>query len=552
MFLAIILNSVTYCLSSNKNQGPIIEELSDEDEEKSSNHSSSQSSNKPLMKFKLGFEFQDNNGLCPRAEHDFTLQKKSIFRVTESDKKDFLWKIVFDATDIEFVTKPFSYQQKDQLKISVETISKACKILERMLNGKEEVNFCTWTQALKGNTKFKNLKIIESKRFKKVADMLLESTVDNIQIRFTPQATIQHSLEFSIPLYFGLFGFNNLSGDLLAFSSSLPMKESFLKSQSEANFDLFRNVTNFYSTKLAGLIFLHAQTIFGMTPREEKSDTDFLKETLQLLTDFNQVDPKIGIKLMSRRPFSSMYNDIAQDSNYKSSFLKLMAENASFREDVKLFNKTNYAEQFFHPETGGIISLEKFASFLKKDFYEENKTTIDDLLRKGVISTAMIRNLQTDGDEDSILTKIVKKCNNYLQDCLESVSKPRERVEINLLLDTFINISSNYKHDVLSPPHFLEKDNAMGFYKNDKKIDKKYGEAIIEIRNISNVQSWFLKKCGLNDEQIKKVDGDFMKKAGEDLKYQPILLFDFLNNFGQGNQFQEIYGLGMSFAVRRF
>jgi hypothetical protein len=74
-------------------------------------------SNRLDLPFKIGFEFQEVNGLCPWAIADVRIQKKPIFSLNKVLGSDFperpLWHVELDTNDIEFVTEPFSYKEKE-------------------------------------------------------------------------------------------------------------------------------------------------------------------------------------------------------------------------------------------------------------------------------------------------------------------------------------------------------------------------------------------------------------------------------------------------------
>lgn len=77
---------------------------------------------------------------------------------------------------------------------------------------------------------------------------------------------------------------------------------------------------------------------------------------------------------------------------------------------------------------------------------------------------------------------------------------------------------------------------------------KKYGEAIVEVRAIRDVQPWFLKRCGLDIS----IAGDFLARPSEDLKVEANKLFNFLKNFGTPKDCIDIYYLGIPFSLNKF
>jgi hypothetical protein len=76
----------------------------------------------------------------------------------------------------------------------------------------------------------------------------------------------------------------------------------------------------------------------------------------------------------------------------------------------------------------------------------------------------------------------------------------------------------------------MDLNNSMGGFKEEmpESKQKKFGEAIVEIRGIRDVQPWFLKRCGLD----VSLTGDFLVGPGENLRIEAASLFKFLKNFG--------------------
>jgi hypothetical protein len=91
-------------------------------------------------------------------------------------------------------------------------------------------------------------------------------------------------------------------------------------------------------------------------------------------------------------------------------------------------------------------------------------------------------------------------------------------------------------YDCLSPPWFLSIDDSMGRFKEKEmeKQDMSYGEAIVEVRMVPNIDSWFFKKMNLNEGLIDK----FLKfKYSENNFIDQIMgLFDFLVDFDLDSQ----------------
>lgn len=369
--------------------------------------------------------------------------------------------------------------------------------------------------------------------------------------RFTPQATIQHSLSYAVPLYFSLFGFNSPSY-MFPFSASLPARDAFLKSYSKAQQEVdsseLAKWIEGYSNKLNGLVFLHALTLVQMTPDEDADDTKLLKETRDFLDLSSQVDPKLKLTIMSRRPFSVMWDKLKQKINgtYYQYFNNIMSYNGSFKGLLvpKLFNRTNYAEQFY-----GLDSpkpLLGFTPYFREDFYNTNQKLLEELLNKGVISTTMIRNFKDDVLLSINLTA-AQLLNSFYENAINTVQVPKETYIIDSDKLDLKNAPSVY--DTLSPPCFLDSENSMGKMKEKmSEHKKKYGEAIVEIRAIRDVQPWFLKRCELDIG----VAGSFLVRPDESLRIGTGKLFNFLKNFGTSKDCIDVYYFGIPFALNKF
>ncbi len=90
-------------------------------------------------------------------------------------------------------------------------------------------------------------------------------------------------------------------------------------------------------------------------------------------------------------------------------------------------------------------------------------------------------------------------------------------------------LAKDFLHDILSPMCFLHEDNSMGRIKNMKDQDSAFGEAIIEVRAISSVNSWFLNLYNITDSDNK--NHFFLKYTYNDLPNEAVQLFRFLKNF---------------------
>ncbi len=508
------------------------------------------------MKFKLGFDFQEGSGLCPWALENYNLQKKPLFffeerNISEPDEKTPktppLWHVVLDTSDIEFVTRPFI--ESKSLKKCVSTIQRSLRSLQELLKRGKSVSFIKWAAHNKSIGEKESCELVFSEHFPMVKERLIIQPSEDWKPTFSPQVTIQHPLEYTIFLYFGLFGFKD-SSHMMPFVASLPFSNLLLQVHEEADSLKFRSLMEGYKTKVSGLTFLHALTLVQMTPDEDDDDSTLLAETKKTLTDFLQVDAKMRLTLMSRRPFSSMLKDIKlpKESNYPQFFFEALANhNQRFLGTYNvpnLFYRANYAEQHFDPHTGKEISQAGLLPLFRESFMKENRDVLEKLLARGVVSTVMIRNLAKTHLEDGFLS-LLNKPRDYFTRVVESVAVPKKRHIIDKEKRVIRKV--DFAHDVLSPPEFLDLDNSMGAFKEKLTLEELgYGEAIVEVRGIKNVQDWFFRKVGF-EPRIKKA---FLTIPGENLIQEAVGLFEFLEKFGTPQDIEDIQ-LGMTYAVFR-
>jgi hypothetical protein len=531
----------------NRNTPQVVEAEDDITE----NEPYSSSSSTLQMPFRLGFEFQEISGLCPWALDNYNLQRKPLFFIKDSNFNRSLWHAVIDTSDIEFVANHFSYKEASILENCLDTILTSFNILHELLQEHKSITFRNWTDAIKLILD-PPFSICITDLYLKVEDQLIISPNNEWIPQFAPQATIQHPLEYAIPLYFGLFGFD--SRQMPFFTASLPCRDEFLEAQKAADSEIFAQRVAAYQGKMNGLVFLHALTLVQMAPSEDyldgedpekisNLDEEALQRTYENLTSSQQVDAKMQLTLMSRRPFSQMFDEIHSRGSYATYFTEAMKLNAGFFKVPYLLAKVNYGEQFFAPDTGAPKPLEGFLPLFQEDFLAKNEEIIKKLLQQGVITTTMLRNFK----EDVIINNRPLKdlLENFYIFALNSIDYPIPR----LIIDTNeigVKIISS-EEDLLSPPWFLDASNSMGEYKKGLSEEQmQYGEAIIEVRAIPNVQSWFLKKCGLSDD----IKGKFLRTPGPELKTQAIKLFNFLYSFGTPTHTMEIFYLGIPHALR--
>ncbi len=488
------------------------------------------------MRFKIGFEFQEIGGLCPWALHDVTVQRKPLFGKFVPAKVEPLWHVVIDTNDIEFVTFPFTDEEGPFLEHCIETLSAAFEVLKSNLNENNIISFDDWTTKIDVTLFPDTYPLVHNKSIIRPI---------NWEPKFAPQVTLQHPLEWAIPLYYGIFGFD--CADMLNFSSSFPYRDSLLEALREGESKTAQDIFIEQGKKINGLVFLHALTLVQMTPLEEMEDHEALKETLDCLTKYCQVDAKMKLTLMSRRPFSSIYRDIEEtmiipyEAYFQESIIKFNNNFTAFAEVPKLFNLTNYGEQFLDPTTNSVRLLDKLlgeSALFQKPFFSENVSLMTPLLTQGVVTTAMIRNAV--GCETLF--------DSYFEVALNISAPDYTRFGLNVLeRDAFIVREDGYAHDSLSPPWFLSLEDSMGKLKDTIQLeDKKYGEAIVEIRNIKNVGSWFLKRSGLKDISTK---GRFLDNPSK-VSVEALGLFSFLKSFTM-EDFPDIY-MGIGYALQKY
>jgi hypothetical protein len=267
-----------------------------------------------------------------------------------------------------------------------------------------------------------------------------------------PQATIQHPLDFTIPLYFSLLGFDNPSYSM-PFTASLPFLGLLRYAMQQGDSKNFDKIIAGYKSKVGGLIFLQALTMLQMTPFAMETDSELLAKTVETWTDYQQIDPKVAFILMSRRPFSRMLEEINFDKRqYVSFFTTGMSQNPSFTEVhnvPKTFYKANYAEQFFHPVTERPVPATQILEYLKEEFVEENKDNLARVLAQGIVSTTMLRNFKEEV-KDNHLNTVANLTDNFYIETVKSVAFPKQRYIIDLKDFTIHSVKWDY--DMLSPP----------------------------------------------------------------------------------------------------
>ncbi|MBP9776433.1 MAG: hypothetical protein KBD36_01115 [Alphaproteobacteria bacterium] len=448
-------------------------------------------SSSPKMPFKLGFELQEISSLCKWAINNNLIQKKPIFIIKDHLDNE-LWHVELDSSDIEFVTSPFSHNQKESLRQCISSIFQSLFILTEMLKEKESVTFYQWMELVKGDLEREGYTLEQGDIIENVGEGHLHKPSVSWKPIFNPQVTIQHPLEFTIPLYFNLFGFDR-PNYTMSFVASLPGVDKLKAAMKRGNGTAYQQILSLYTNKkVFGLAFLHALTLVQLTPDADANDSQLLKESVLAWRRSQQVDAKMKLPLLSRRPFSLMCRDINYEGNYANFFFAMFGQqaNQSFFSGFavpRLLDRANYGEQFFDGITGEYQDLSAFLPNFEEDFLENgNRIFLENLLKKGIVTTTMIRNskeiIKVEGQS------LADIFNQYYRRAIESVDVP-EHSRLNL----FPFSLSSWEYDVLSPPLLQDQDNAMGRYRDAMTSEEKlYGEAIVEIRAIKDVAELFL------------------------------------------------------------
>ncbi|CAO4835663.1 MAG: hypothetical protein FADNKDHG_01582 [Holosporales bacterium] len=349
---------------------------------------------------------------------------------------------------------------------------------------------------------------------------------------FTPQFTLQHPLEYTIFLYFGLFG-GVQPRDVLRFVDALPFRDLFIKAMREADADNVKKILYTYVQKGSGLIFLHALTLLSMIPDEETLRDPLLGSISRFDLSF-QVDAKSNFTLMSRRPFSSMYADMfpKPEISYIDFFNIGLQNNERYKEGIKSFSSINYGEQFFN-ESGEKLNLERYLQYFDDMYLSINREKIQQLLQNGIITITMLRKMK--GMESCIDT--------YLEKAI-SIHRPlHPHMYLDVLQESPKLKSIESQYDALSPPWFLDSDDAMGNIKEN--VDKKFGEAIVEVRGVSGIGSWFFRKMKIDPNETGVFLSDYSK-----FFQHSMFLFDYIKSLTK-KDFSDI-SEGIKYTIIKF
>lgn len=470
--------------------------------------------------FKIGFEFQESHHMCPWAIEAPEIQSIPIFSVCQGDRV--LWDLTIDWQDLEFVTMPITNNELDILKITMCSIQIACNALVELnekANSNADVTFKKWVnyfaKLLQGHDDptIKRLSIKQHPIYSlSLGSFKFPAPYGSrFNFEFQPQVTIQHHLESSINLCLGLLVEDityqedrgvievEKSGILKYFVQNNPL---FSTENVHADSVSFQKRT----TPQEGFLFLHMITCIDLT-REKRpevvpcGDLNISCSTEQTQTmcllhfGGGQVNAKSSVNFLSRRPFSSMWRDIETNQSY-AIFLTEKVKKEFLDALTTKFDQINYGEIFF-TEEGKRMDLRQC------DFAQQlQDPNIQFLLGQGTLSLEFIRTV----DPYFLL--------NYFAQVVKSVSDQKftQRCVFDKTTKTLKLIKT--VHDILSPPHLTSEKDSMGAFKDDSKLDLKYGQAIVEFRGISNIPESAIKRINklVNLEDDTAMKNNFLSQ----------------------------------------
>lgn len=420
------------------------------------------------------------------------------------------------------------------------------------LANSSEITFDEWLSKMKNPFSAEGINISTTSEYEEVKRKTIRKTP---QVSFEPQVTLQYPIEYSIPLFFSLFGMDKNSPTIKQLVFALPLLNNIE--------DIKSGNTREYFTKEKGLSFLHALTLLGITSTD-KDDLTLLHK-LEERHLRGQVDAKGALILMSRRPFSDMWKDIIAASGQEitlASFLNLYLENMThnnlfFDRFAYSLGKSgtsegaphiipNYGEEYV-TLNGTPRDLTFLADFFTPEFKEKCGDVSYSFLKKGILSTVMIRNFDPKRvkiiKEDRVITPQTV-FENYVMQAIETIPQPNIRYEFDLVNKELKEKSSAF--DILSPPLFLDDEDSMGAYKGyDPAKILEFGEAIIEIRLAKNIPVSYLRsKLALEattSSQGAIPNKFFLTNVNSSLEEHANLLFKFLKELNAESFFSNEY-----------
>ena len=351
------------------------------------------------------------------------------------------------------------------------------------------------------------------------------------------QLPIQHKLSQTIPLILGLCSSSlAIQQDNFCLSLGYPKTLNVIKDTKEIINEVIRNC---FSSKVnahqqfivqketspeEGFLFLHMLTCWSLVasidPTQEEGSR--VEEVLKWYREGGQVNAKAFLGVLSRRPFSKMWQDIKPGQSY----LPLIDNQVKpdFRQSLsERFQCINYGELYFTHD-GSRQDLTSYFPDLAAN--EDSKT----LLRKGVLSTSMLRQSTT---QREMLSDVFTSYFNAMIASIDGIESQYYDIDIASIIIRHRPVF----HDLLSPPHFSSTYNSMGAYKTDGH-DLAFGQAILEFRMIANIGEYARNQIEkiMNEEETELSirPGEFLSKITQKgihaLQGQAKGLFLFIKN----------------------
>jgi len=477
----------------------------------------------PKKLFKIGLELQESNHLCPWGIDEEGVQNTPIFSVQKGGRH--LWDITIDWQDLEFVTSPFSNLEEESFNSAIESIRIACDTLSELNSESGMVGAVTFK---KWRTRFQQKlntlhpdQYIVSFEYKGDSDalgsLIFPPTIEAFVAKFQPQVTIQHKLSQSIPLILGLCSSSlTMKQDDLCLSLNGTGTSLLVKDTKEVINEIVREcfssrvnahqqfIVQKETSPEEGFLFLHMLTCSSLvtdidTTQEESRR---IEKVLEWYKEGGQVNAKAFLGVLSRRPFSKMWQDIRSGQLYSS----LVDEQVKleFRQSLsERFRCINYGELYFHRDGTRQDLTPHFPDLVRSEVSKE-------LLENGVLSTSMLRQSSDHREE---LSNVFISYFNAMIASIDGIESQYYDIDS----DTIGVRQQQITYDLLSPPHFSSTYNSMGAYKEDKH-DPAFGEAILEFRMIANIGEYARTQIEEimseeNDDEVNIRAGEFLSKT---------------------------------------
>lgn len=476
--------------------------------------------------FRLGIELETGILLPELVTKYHKFQKTPLFYCCNGQGKK-LWHVEIDGLDIEFVTMPFSHLNEVELGECSSSLQEAACILLSLVNSENEITFSQWLQVLK--SKIQNLEWHSNELFHCLENEIIQwkEGYQNWDGLLQPHATIQLPLQRVVDLVFDLFAEDQSIISIL--EGALPFRTM---EDCDAYFKVDAKVRSRkqFQNKLDGLMFLQALTFLDLTlPAFAHDETELAERLVHDDIYCQEICPKMYLHVMSRRPFSDMWQQLeSNQSGYADLFKERMKNNMLFSSLSTLndyyngrkvsrsdktdgvpdnFWKVSYGQEYYWGENEESQDL---TSILKPDYFKKGEISEESLeyyLKNGIISTSMLRTLKSDIASALHLDNL-REIMSY-DFVVASIEKPKWRPTIKIedqqITVTWDNSDQSeiVPHDFLSPPLFMSQytlgidkrncDSMGSFQQTPEELEISiYGEAILEIRAIGFAHNEYL------------------------------------------------------------